>query len=374
LWRLALLLPIPLGACESQPATSQPITDLQSLSIRPSGAAVPVGTSLELSAVGTQPDGTATDVSALATWTSSAPDVASVWSSWITGMTIGTATITARIGNLSTTAAVTVTEGLQSITIIPSTPAIAAGRYRQLTAMATFADGSMRDLTSQVIWSSDDPGVAAVSPYGGLARGIVAGTATVRATFGAVGAAVPFTVDPPDLVEYTIAGGSIVFLYDDAQFHAVGLYSDGSTRDLTEASSWTSDNPQALPVSDLAGTKGLAMAIAPGRANLVAWYGAQGAGAFVDVQARLLSITLSPASASVRVGAKLQFTATGTYNDGAMADLTSLMTWSSSDPNIATISAAGYPWGEATGISPGQVTISLSESGVTGSAQLTVTP
>ena len=68
--------------------------------------------------------------------------------------------------------------------------------------------------------------------------------------------------------------------------------------------------------------------------------------------AALQSITLSPASASISVGATQQFTATGHYSDGGTQNLTSSARWSSSVSSVATISA-----GLATGVAAGSTNI-----------------
>jgi hypothetical protein len=60
------------------------------------------------------------------------------------------------------------------LTITPSTPALAIGGTTQLKAVATFDDGSTRDVTSDVTWQSSDPRTIAVSSPGafsGLATG-----------------------------------------------------------------------------------------------------------------------------------------------------------------------------------------------------------
>jgi uncharacterized protein YjdB len=76
----------------------------------------------------------------------------------------------------------------------------------------------------------------------------------------------------------------------------------------------------------------------------------------------LSSIAITPQSpGSLAVGAALQFTATGTYSDGSTADLTSQVTWTSSDTSVATISEAGL----ATGIAAGTTEITAALSGVT---------
>lgn len=65
-----------------------------------------------------------------------------------------------------------------------------------------------------------------------------------------------------------------------------------------------------------------------------------------------------------------QFTATGKYSDNSTQDLTSTVTWSSSDNTIATISATGL----ASAVRQESATIQAALGSVNGSALLTVTP
>jgi hypothetical protein len=78
-------------------------------------------------------------------------------------------------------------------------------------------------------------------------------------------------------------------------------------------------------------------------------------------QAPLVSIAITPATPAVTVGSTLQFTATGTYQDNSTQDLSSQVTWNSSNTTFATISSTGL----ATGQSAGSSNIMASLSGIT---------
>jgi uncharacterized protein YjdB len=65
--------------------------------------------------------------------------------------------------------------------------------------------------------------------------------------------------------------------------------------------------------------------------------------------ANLNTITIAPANPSIPVNTVQQLTATGSYSDGSSADLTSLVTWSSSSIGVATVSATGAVTGLAAG-------------------------
>jgi hypothetical protein len=83
----------------------------------------------------------------------------------------------------------------------------------------------------------------------------------------------------------------------------------------------------------------------------------------------LLSISVAPTDATIDVGHMQQFTATGHYDGSSDQDLTDLVTWNSSNPDIASIDASGL----ATGVSVGDSTISAALDGVSSNdATLTV--
>ena len=71
----------------------------------------------------------------------------------------------------------------------------------------------------------------------------------------------------------------------------------------------------------------------------------------------LTAITVAPLNQSVPVNGTLQFTATGHYSDGSTQDITTGVTWTSSDTTIATISNASGSNGLATGVARGSATI-----------------
>ena len=86
--------------------------------------------------------------------------------------------------------------------------------------------------------------------------------------------------------------------------------------------------------------------------------------------ATLTSIAVTPANPSIAQGGTQQFTATGTYSDSSLQNLTSQVTWTSSTTSVATITAAGL----ATGITTGTSTVSAALGELGDSTTLTVLP
>jgi len=85
----------------------------------------------------------------------------------------------------------------------------------------------------------------------------------------------------------------------------------------------------------------------------------------------LTSIAVTPNQPStVAVGSTMYFYATGTYSDGTTSNMTTNVTWASSDNNIATIDWMAL----ARGLAAGTVDITASLDGITSPAvSLTVT-
>jgi uncharacterized protein YjdB len=151
------------------------------------------------------------------------------------------------------------------------------------------------------------------------------------------------------------------------QFTATGTYSDGSTKNLTTTANWASSNTS---IATIGLHSGLGKGSAAGSCTITAASGKVSGSAALTVTAAILtSITVKPAKASVVAGKTEQFTATGTYNNGTMQNLTSSVTWISSATSVATVSSGGL----ATGVAQGSATITATSGTISGSGTLTVT-
>src|SRR5213596_1839882 len=115
-------------------------------------------------------------------WMTSNNAVATVSASGlVTGVAAGSATITATSDGQSGTAAMTVTNvPVARVTVTPLIASLLMGATVQLTATPTDSLGNL--VTGRVItWSTNAPGVAAVSASG-LVTGLAVGVATITAT------------------------------------------------------------------------------------------------------------------------------------------------------------------------------------------------
>lgn len=154
------------------------------------------------------------------------------------------------------------------------------------------------------------------------------------------------------------------------QFSASGYYTNGTMQDITASVTWNSLSPTIATVD----AKGLATGTGVGSTYITASLAGvtSTAVSLIVTPAIVKTIALTPANPNTAAGLSKQFTATGTYTDGSVQDITTTTSWSSSNGAVARINAPGL----ALGVSAGTATISASSGFgtgiVTGSTTLTV--
>jgi hypothetical protein len=97
-----------------------------------------------------------------------------------------------------------------------------------------------------------------------------------------------------------------------------------------------------------------------------------GGGGSSSATATLVSLTVSPAKATLSTGAVLQLSAVGSYSDNSTQDLTASVNWVSSAATIASVNDATGSKGVVTALSAGTSTITATLGTFTASSNLTV--
>jgi PKD repeat protein len=258
---------------------------------------------------------------------------------------------------------------LTSIQVMPGNGSVAAGTAVQFKATGTFSDNTTQDLTNSVTWASSNTGAASISPTG-MATGVSSGqTTTISAKQTSIIGSASLTVTSPTLVSIAVTPANTSMVAGTkVQFKASGTFSDNSTQDLTSTVTWTSSNTAVATIT----VTGLATGMTAGQTTTISAKQASltGSTSLSVTPATLVSIAVTPASTSIAAGAKIQFKASGTFSDNSTQDLTSTVTWISSNTSVATVGATGL----ATGVTSGQTTtISANDASVIGSTSLSVT-
>ncbi len=343
-------------------------------------AAAPAGVTLQLAAA-TLDQFSVPFVGATVTWSSNNTAVATVNAATglVTSVTPGTATITATASDgavipttVTGTTVVTITTAPQVFTSVSVTPATATltGGTQQLTATALDQFGGPMAPQPAFTFTSSNPAVASVSATG-LVTAVTAGTATITATSGVLSGTSAITVNAVTTSLGVTPNPSTVVLNATLQLTATALDQFGTAIAPTPAVTWTSSAPLTASVD----ANGLVTGVALGTATITAADTATGliTGAsnitVVAVPQVLTSVSITPATASIITGATQQFTASALDQFGSTMIPQPAITFSSSNPAVATVNATGL----VSGVTPGTSTITATSGALSGTAALTVT-
>lgn len=158
------------------------------------------------------------------------------------------------------------------------------------------------------------------------------------------------------------------------KYTATARYSDGSTADVSQQATWSVSNIGIAIVTDLVPFRGLVTAVAQGTTRISASFTAggvtlRGSTPLTVTDGDLVSITTKPSSKNLEVGQQVQFKATALFLDESDDDVTAEVTWSSTDPSVASVSNAAGSKGLVTAHKVGTATIVALDpgSGVTNS-------
>ncbi|HEV2750291.1 MAG TPA: Ig-like domain-containing protein, partial [Gemmatimonadales bacterium] len=334
-----------------------------SVTVSPATVILTVGATTQLTA--TPKDASGNPLSGrVVTWaTSNASAVTVSASGLVTGVGAGAATITATSEGKSGTAAITVTNvPVASVTVSPATASLTVGGTTQLTA--TPKDSSGNPLSGRVVtWATSNTSVATVSASG-LVTGAAAGAATITATSEGQSGSAVMTVTNVPVASVTVSPAT-ASLTVGGTTQLTATPKDSSGNPLTGRTvSWTTSNSTIATVS----ASGLVTAVAAGTATITATSeGKSGTATVTVTNAAVASVTVSPASASLTVGATTQLTAT--LRDALGNVLTGrAVTWTSTTPAVATVSATGL----VTGVAAGPALVTATSGGQSGSAAVTV--
>jgi hypothetical protein len=242
------------------------------------------------------------------------------------------------------------------------------------TAIGKFNDGSTRNITQQVTWTSSNSSVLTIGASTGGGSTVAPGTVTVTATLGSVVGSTSFTVTSAKVVSISITPATATIpIGGHVHFTATGVFDDSSTADLTPSVAWSSNNTAAATVGNTSGTFGTAVGISIGNATISATFTANGASATGSVpltvdSGTLISLSIQPSGTLIAPGSSIQYNAVGSFSDGTTESLDPFVNWSTSSQTVASVTSGGV----ATGQSAGTATITAQSGSITGTASLVV--
>jgi hypothetical protein len=348
---------------------------LSSITVTPTMGSVALGFKLQYVAQGNYTDGSTAFITSTVAWASMNTSTATISTmsgskGLATGVMAGTTTITATQNGITGSASITVNGSvtLTSISVTPSANTMNVSQVKQLHATGTFSDGSTADITLQCTWTTSDSTVATTGSNA-VVKAVALGMATITAKNGSVTGTASVNVVPPSLVSIMVTPANPWIAVAGTQaLTATGKFSDGSVQDITATATWTSSNTAVATMS-----ANTATGVTAGTSTITATSGSITGTTTLTVTATpLMSIAVAPANSNLPAGFDVQFTATGTFQDGSTRNLNASVSWASMNTAAATISNA-MPRGVAVGVNVGTTTISATLNGITGSSGLTVT-
>ncbi|MCB0404620.1 MAG: Ig-like domain-containing protein [Bdellovibrionales bacterium] len=266
---------------------------LESLTVAPLSNAIPLGRTLQLIATGLYSDASTVGLTNAVTWTSSAPNIASVSNSGsrgiVTASALGTAIITATVNGIGSNAAVVnvIPPVLGAITIQPTTVQLEVGHTLQLHAIASFSDGSTADVSSTTAWSANNSRIQINSA--GLLTGVTAGSATITASYQGFSATRAATVTQTVLQSLSLSPTNpTIDEGETISMVATGHYSDGSTANVTANTSWSSSSTAVATVANSGAARGTVTGVSEGSATITATLSGISATTSVTVQSKQL--------------------------------------------------------------------------------------
>ncbi|MCC6316271.1 MAG: Ig-like domain-containing protein [Gemmatimonadaceae bacterium] len=340
--------------------------------VNPSTLSVLVGASGQLTAKTYGPSGTALS-GRLVSFSTSDPNVASVSTAGsVTGVSVGSAVITASSEGRSGTATVTVTRPqVASIAVTPPSLTLSVGVSAPLAAVALGAAGDT--LPGRTFsWSSSATAIATVSTDG-LVTGVAAGAATITVSSEGRSATVSVTVRPASssaVARVTVSPASMQ-LAPGATGTLVANALDAN--DVILAGKAFTFASSSATVATVTGS-GLVTAVAEGSATItVTSEGKQATSAVTVLPSNqapgpVVRIVLSPGQVSMPAKRQDQLTAVA-YDSAGRAVPGATYTFVSSNPTVVTVTATGL----LNSVNPGTATITASANGKSATSAITVT-
>jgi hypothetical protein len=238
---------------------------------------------------------------------------------------------------------------LESIAVTPPNADVPKGLTQQFKATGTYSNGSTRDLSQSVSWTSSATNIVMIAA-GGVATAVATGTATIQASQGAVTGSTKITVASAAVASIAVAPANPAPLTSTSsgitipqgvpvQFAAIGTLTDNTTQDVTGSVTWSSTAPNVASITPA----GVVIGIMPGPTAIQATLGTvQGSSNLTVDSATLTEVVVTPQNPSISDSGMTQpFAAAGYFSDGSNVDLTSLATWSSTNTQVASVNSTG---------------------------------
>ncbi len=318
-----------------------------SVSVQPQNPSLTLRSSGQLAAIVRDVNGNVV-TDRVVTWsTSNATFVGVSSSGLITGIALGSATITATSEGKSGTTIVTVVPAPASVSVVVVQPArdtMLPSTTFQLSAVTKDSAGNV--LTGRTVaWTTSNPSVATVSSAGLVSATSVGGAATITATSEGKNGTSTITVITPIATITVSPATKTVLAGDTAPFTATAKDASGNVL-AGRALTWSSSNAAVASVS----STGTATGTGVGTATITATAPLEGKSGSATLTVNPASVIVTPSPDSSYIGQTATLTATAKDKNGNAVPAQGFI-WSSSASGVAAVTQGGVVSGIAAGSS-----------------------
>lgn len=349
---------------------------LSSIQITPADLNIPSSLGFDYQAMGTFSNGSVLDITPDVNWnTALAQSASSTMSAQsvdikaedvlsidrfgkVNTLSSGNIEVNANVGEVSSPLSKVSVENvnLVEIQITPGNANLPLGMQHQFHAYGFFDNNTRYDLTDVANWESSDNAIGEINEAG-LLESISAGSVSISANWNNISANTDVIISNKVLTDIQVTPDNKTLpIISALQMHALGLFSDNSSVDITNLVHWKTDNPDIASIND----KGLAVAEKVAETNIKAQLGDISGSAKLSVNNITLdSIQVTPGVQTMWPKAITQFTAMGYYSDGSSHDITDTVSWRTVNANTATVIK-----GKVTAINEGETSLVAQKLGV----------
>lgn len=150
---------------------------------------------------------------------------------------------------------------------------------------------------------------------------------------------------------------------EEATLGAIGLYSNGTSANISTSVTWTSSDSSKVSVSGNTAT-----AVAAGSATITATHeGVTSSLVLLPFSANVTGIELSASAINLPSDGQTQITVTALYDNGQTTDVTSLSSFTTDDGAVASVSS-----GMVSAVAAGSTNLNVNYNGHTATAAITI--
>lgn len=355
--------------------TAEVFTALQ---VTPANIKMPKTTTQLFTATAYFSEGSTSDVTNQVSWNSDDSNIVSIVSlgedaGRAIAENVGETTVSATLYALTSNKATVVVSDatLQGIAIVPATKrSIPNGLSYQYRAEGSYTDGSVKDITSLVLWHSSAPDVATVDTVdslngaSGLAHTHMIGDTVISISYSTYDDEVPLEVTDETIFTLEITPTELnVTVGKRGVFTATAIYSKGYRANVTNQAHWTSTDPDSFFVSTYGKNAGTYVAEKVGTAKVTAEFYAEDSNevnTIVSTAAILSNIQITPNNETYNIGDNVPYAVWVVYDDFTTEDVTEYAPIQSTDFTVATFDSSNY----MTAVGEGDIQLTAYYSGM----------